>query len=293
VAGLRWSDLDLEASRLTVAQTRVSVDYAVVTGTPKTEKAGAPSGSIRRPSQPYAPTAPARPRRGSLGGRSGLTRASCSCGRSARRSIPTAFRHQMFAARAKAADLPPIRVHNLRHSYATAAQLRGRRTAQGRLGPAGAPPSLAPVTCTPTSGKRSMPEPPRTSPASSSGVRRDVLRHAARPQAGVAVLREPPKAGPAVVGVRGRLRRVRGALWPRPVSGGPCRGYTNRNIRMGGDLTRRQWYRMFGYAGFVSDGASPPTKPLRVYGGASGGKDGACLDDRPQHRGVVRPPARP
>ncbi|MDQ6947598.1 MAG: site-specific integrase, partial [Actinomycetota bacterium] len=35
VAGLRWSDLDLDGGGLSVAQARVSVDYAVVTGTPK------------------------------------------------------------------------------------------------------------------------------------------------------------------------------------------------------------------------------------------------------------------
>ena len=35
LAGVRWPDLDLEASELVVVENRVVVEHAVVTGTPK------------------------------------------------------------------------------------------------------------------------------------------------------------------------------------------------------------------------------------------------------------------
>jgi integrase len=120
VAGLRWSDLDLDAGELNVKQARVSVDYAVVTGTPKSRSSvrtfGLDEATVMALRGHKARQAAERLAWGSGWTDTGLVFV---------REDGTAFHpdriRQIFKAHTRRAGLPPIRLHDLRHSYATAA----------------------------------------------------------------------------------------------------------------------------------------------------------------------------
>ena len=60
LAGLRWADVDLDATSVTVSETRVVVSYEVVTGTPKSKRSarriGLDPADRRRPQGPHGPS---------------------------------------------------------------------------------------------------------------------------------------------------------------------------------------------------------------------------------------------
>jgi integrase len=107
VAGLRWADVDLDAGRVSPRRPRVVVNYEVVISEPKTAK-----GRRSLALDPTTVAALRDHRRRQLQGGwrsapSRKTRAWCSPDRTA--------------------GLPKIRLHDVRHSYATAALAAGVR----------------------------------------------------------------------------------------------------------------------------------------------------------------------
>jgi integrase len=135
IAGLRWSSLDLDAGRLRVSNTRVVVNFKVVESGPKTEKSGREIAL-----DPETVTVL----------RSHLTRQK-------EKRLARGTRHidddlvftwedgspihpevisKTFQRLAKAAKLQVIRLHDLRHSYATASLEAGvsLKVVQERLG---------------------------------------------------------------------------------------------------------------------------------------------------------------
>jgi integrase len=117
--GLRWADVDLDGGFLSVRQTRVSVDYEVSVGTPKTER------GTRTVALDPVTTAVLREHRarqleerlvwGPAWSDSGLifTRENGT-------EIHPQRLSQYFRRLATSSGLPPIRLHDVRHSYATA-----------------------------------------------------------------------------------------------------------------------------------------------------------------------------
>jgi len=119
LAGLRWQDVDLDAGSIRVSSARVVVNYAVVTGSPKSASSertiGLDAGTVqalrthrRRQLEERMAFGPEWPETGLVFVKEdgapyhpdNLTRA--------------------FAAAARKAGLPAIRLHDVRHSYATA-----------------------------------------------------------------------------------------------------------------------------------------------------------------------------
>ncbi|HEY6427306.1 MAG TPA: site-specific integrase [Acidimicrobiales bacterium] len=120
VLGLRWSDVDLDAGQLAVRQTLIAVGYRVEISEPKTER------SRRRIGIDSATVAGLRSWRARQAEeRLAWGGAWTDCGLVFTREDGTPIHpqslSQFFEKRAKAAGLPPIRLHDLRHSYATAA----------------------------------------------------------------------------------------------------------------------------------------------------------------------------
>jgi integrase len=138
LAGLRWRDIDLEAGELHVRETRVVVRYEVVASEPKTEKGKRAVGLDQ------ATVAALRQHR------SRQTEEMFAFGK--RRSDdglvfvredgepyhPQRFT-QMLAAKAKAAGLPVVKLHALRHGHATVALEAGvpMKVVSERLGHSG------------------------------------------------------------------------------------------------------------------------------------------------------------
>jgi len=120
VAGLRWVDVDLEAGELRVAQSRVSVDYRVHTVAPKTRK-GARVLSLDAATVASFRAHRARQAEERLAWGPGWTASGLIFVREDGSDLHPDTIRLMFQARARRAGLPPIRVHDLRHSYATAA----------------------------------------------------------------------------------------------------------------------------------------------------------------------------
>ncbi len=124
VSGLRWADVDLDGGRLSIVQTHVIVNRKVLVSEPKTLKG---RRSIALDTVTVSGLRQLRRRQmeehlahGVPWAETGLV-LSCEDGTPINpRSISSAFtRH------ARAAGLPPIRFHDLRHSYATAALAAG------------------------------------------------------------------------------------------------------------------------------------------------------------------------
>ena len=124
VAGLRWSDVDLEGGRISVVQTHVIVNRRIVVSEPKTVKG---RRSIALDAATVASLRQFRVRqleeRLALGGTwsdTGLVVVHEDGTPINPRTLSSAFtRHS------RAAGLPSIRLHDVRHSYATAALAAG------------------------------------------------------------------------------------------------------------------------------------------------------------------------
>jgi integrase len=118
LAGLQWSDVDLDAGTLRVTRTRVVVGYEVLDSTPKTLSGnrvisldGETVAALRRH---WANQAAERLATDLWEGSDYLF-----CDEIGRPYHPQRFT-QMLAAKAKAAGLPPVKIHALRHGHATA-----------------------------------------------------------------------------------------------------------------------------------------------------------------------------
>jgi integrase len=118
--GLRWSDVDLEVGRISISQTHVMVEQKVVVSEPKTAKGrrsialdGATVAGLRALRRSQLDD---RMRLGGFWTDSGLVVVR----EDGSPVVPQTF-SATFARHGRAAGLPPIRLHDLRHSYATAA----------------------------------------------------------------------------------------------------------------------------------------------------------------------------
>ena len=117
--GLRWADVDLEEGFLSVRQTRVSVDYEVEIATPKTERAtravALDPGTVAVLREHRSRQLEERLAWGPAWTDTGLvfTRED------GKEIHPQRF-SQYFCRLAASSGLPPIRLHDVRHSYATA-----------------------------------------------------------------------------------------------------------------------------------------------------------------------------
>jgi integrase len=124
VMGLRWADVDLDAGRLSIVQTHVIVNRKVIVSEPKTLKG---RRSIALDAATVSALRQFRRRQleerlalGATWTDSGLVVALPDGSAINPRTLSAAFtRH------ARAAGLPVIRLHDLRHSYATAALAAG------------------------------------------------------------------------------------------------------------------------------------------------------------------------
>jgi integrase len=124
VVGLRWEDIDLDAGRVTISHTRVMVGYNVRTSQPKTDSGNrsfqldpATVAALRKWK---AQQAQERLRVGPGYEDSGY----CFTNPDGTPIHPQRF-SDWFHQRAEAAGLPRIRLHDIRHSYATAALAAG------------------------------------------------------------------------------------------------------------------------------------------------------------------------
>jgi integrase len=122
--GLRWSDVDFDAGRVSIVQTHVVVDNDVVVSEPKTAKGrrsialdGATAAALRRLRRRQLEE---RLQAGELWVDTGLV----VVGGDGLAVRPNTF-SRTFTRQARAAGLPAIRLHDLRHSYATAALSAG------------------------------------------------------------------------------------------------------------------------------------------------------------------------
>jgi integrase len=117
--GLRWEDVDLEAGAIAVRQTRVSVDYQVSVGTPKTDRG---TRSIALDPRTVAVLREHRTRQ--LEERLAWGPAWTDTGLVFTREDGSDIHPQRlsgwFRQRVVSSGLPPIRLHDVRHSYATA-----------------------------------------------------------------------------------------------------------------------------------------------------------------------------
>lgn len=117
--GLRWSDIDLDQRTLCIRQSRTSVNYSVHTDTPKTER-----GTRVVSLDPETAAALRTHHRRQLEERMALGNSwqdtglvfVCEDGR----PIHPQRLSQWFAQQVRKAGLPPIRLHDVRHSYSTA-----------------------------------------------------------------------------------------------------------------------------------------------------------------------------
>ena len=120
VAGLRWVDVDLDAGRVSPRRPRVVVNYKVVVSEPKTAK-----GRRSLALDPATVAALREHRRRQLEERLAVGPRWEDSGLvftwpDGRPLHPERF-SRWFEQHARAAGLPRIRLHDLRHSYATAA----------------------------------------------------------------------------------------------------------------------------------------------------------------------------
>jgi len=135
LAGLRWIDLDLEASKLRVAAARVVVNYQVVDETPKSKSSARTIGL-----DPLTVAALKAHHRRQLEERMAWGSAWTDSGLVFTREDGLGLHPErvtrMFQAAAGRAQLPVIPLHGLRHSYATAGLEAGvpMKVVQQRLG---------------------------------------------------------------------------------------------------------------------------------------------------------------
>lgn len=126
VAALRWADVDLEHARLSVRQTGNYIDRVWTVNTPKGRGRGATRllsldrATVEALRQHAERQAAERAYAEELWQDSGLV----FCREDGTPLNPTRIGHRL-TARARHAELPHIRVHDLRHTYATLALLAG------------------------------------------------------------------------------------------------------------------------------------------------------------------------
>jgi integrase len=135
VLGLRWSDLDLAVGRASVVQTVIVINHQVRIGSPKTA-AGRRTVAL----DPFTVTALREHRQRQLAERllmgAGFTdHGLVFCRPDGAPLHPERF-SRTFSEQAAKAGLPPIRLHDLRHTWATLALTAGvhPRVAQERMG---------------------------------------------------------------------------------------------------------------------------------------------------------------
>ena len=124
VAGLRWVDVDLDAGRVAPRKPRVVVDYGCTSPSPRRPRAGGRWPSTRPPWRRCVSTAPARPRSGWRSAPRWEDSGLVFTWPDGRPLHPERF-SRWFQQHARAAGLPRIRLHDVRHSYATAALAAG------------------------------------------------------------------------------------------------------------------------------------------------------------------------
>jgi integrase len=123
--GLRWSDVDLDAATVTVRSTRIRYGTTVTTSTPKTARGNrtiaiGPATAAALRAWKRQQNADHLLAGASWSDRTGLVVTNVD----GSPPNPEAFSN-LFVELAKRAGLPPIRLHDLRHSYATAALASG------------------------------------------------------------------------------------------------------------------------------------------------------------------------
>ena len=125
VLGLRWSDVDLDAGSVTIRSTRVRFGKTIATSTPKTARGNrtvALGPVVVAGLRAWRRQQAADQLLMGAGWRNGDNLVVTVADGSA--PNPEAFSN-LFGKLAKAAELPMIRLHDLRHSYATAALASG------------------------------------------------------------------------------------------------------------------------------------------------------------------------
>ncbi len=135
LAGLRWEDVDLESATISVRQTRIAISYKVEVSRPKTARS---RRSIGLDSKTVAALRSWRTQQ--LEERLAWGPAWIDTGLVFTREDGSPphpeYISRSFLRQAKAAGLPRIRFHDLRHSYATASILAGvpSKVVSARLG---------------------------------------------------------------------------------------------------------------------------------------------------------------
>ena len=125
VLGLRWTDIDLKGATVTIRSTRIRYGKTTATSTPKTARgnrtiAAGPATLAALKGWKRAQTAERLMVGSEWQGDHGLVVTNID----GSAPNPEAFSN-LFAKLVRAAELPPIRLHDLRHSYATAALAAG------------------------------------------------------------------------------------------------------------------------------------------------------------------------
>jgi integrase len=123
VLGLRWKDLDLDASRISVRQALVSVAYEVIITTPKNHHARTidlDEGTVRRLREHRQRQQADRDEWGTDYQDNGLV----FCKEDGSPIHPQTFSQSFERLQAKT-DLPKIRLHDLRHTHASIALKAG------------------------------------------------------------------------------------------------------------------------------------------------------------------------
>ena len=120
VLGLRWKDTDLAAGRLAIRQTLVSVAYEAKLSTPKTPKSRR-SVSLDPRTVAVLKAWRTQQKADRLVGGPGYTETDLVFTREDGSPIHPDRFTQMFDKHVKASGLPRIRLHDLRHTYATLA----------------------------------------------------------------------------------------------------------------------------------------------------------------------------
>ena len=122
-SGLRWRDVDLDAARLAIRQTIISIAYEVTVSTPKTHQARTVDLDARTIAQLRAHAERQRLERAAWGA-DYVDSDLVFCRENGEPLHPDTFTQSFERAIGKTA-LPKIRLHDLRHTHATIALRAG------------------------------------------------------------------------------------------------------------------------------------------------------------------------